>query len=62
MCRYRKPFNEILTALGTVTIPDLPTLDPTLNLDPSRCEGVYERPGARYEVSAKAESCTCPWS
>ncbi|GAA3746883.1 serine hydrolase domain-containing protein [Plantactinospora mayteni] len=49
---YRKVFNEILTDLGTVTIPDLPAPDPTLNLDLSRYEGVYERPGTRYEVSA----------
>jgi CubicO group peptidase (beta-lactamase class C family) len=50
---YRKVFNEILTDLGTVTIPDLPAPDTTLNLDLSRYEGVYERPGARYEVSAE---------
>lgn len=50
---YRKAFNEILTRLGSVIIPDLPTPDTTLNLDPSRYEGVYERPGARYEVSAE---------
>lgn len=49
---YRKVFNEILTGLGTVTIPDLPAPDMTLSLDPSRYEGVYGRPGARYEVSA----------
>ncbi|MEV6930291.1 serine hydrolase [Dactylosporangium sp. NPDC051485] len=49
---YRKVFNEILTDLGTVTIPDLPAPDPTLNLDLSRYEGVYERPGTRYEVAA----------
>lgn len=52
---YRKVFNEILTGLGTVTIPDPPTPDPTLNLDPSRYEGVYERPGTRYEVSTDGE-------
>ncbi|WP_067470971.1 serine hydrolase [Nocardia amamiensis] len=50
---YRTVFNEILTELGTVTIPGLPAPDPTLNLDLSRYEGVYERPGARYEVSAE---------
>lgn len=50
---YRKVFNEILTNLGTVTIPDLPAPDPTLNLDLSSYVGVYERPGARYEVSAE---------
>ncbi|GIG91438.1 serine hydrolase [Plantactinospora endophytica] len=49
---YRRVFNEILTDLGTVTIPELPAPDPTLNLDLSRYEGVYERPGTRYEVSA----------
>ncbi|RSM80028.1 serine hydrolase [Kibdelosporangium aridum] len=51
---YRKVFTETLTDLGTVTIPDLPAPDPTLSLDFARYEGVYERPGARYEVSAEA--------
>ncbi|MFF3763901.1 serine hydrolase domain-containing protein [Streptomyces sp. NPDC001922] len=46
-------FNEILTDLGMVTIPDLPAPDTTLDLDLSRYEGVYGRPGARYEVSAE---------
>lgn len=50
---YRKVFNEILTGLGTVTIPDLPAPDTTLNLDLSKYEGVYGRPGARYEVSVE---------
>ncbi|SDI08202.1 CubicO group peptidase, beta-lactamase class C family [Sinosporangium album] len=50
---YRAVFNEILTDLGTVTIPDLPTPDATPNLDLSRYEGVYGGPGARYEVSAE---------
>jgi CubicO group peptidase (beta-lactamase class C family) len=50
---YHKVFNEILTDLGMVTIPDLPAPDTMLNLDLSRYEGVYERPGARYEVSAE---------
>lgn len=45
---YRKVFNEILA----IAVPDLPAPDPTLNLDLSRYEGVYERPGTRYEVSA----------
>jgi CubicO group peptidase (beta-lactamase class C family) len=50
---YRKVFNQILSDLGAVTIPDLPKPDPTLSLDLSRYEGVYERPGARYEVEAE---------
>ncbi|GII91538.1 serine hydrolase domain-containing protein [Sinosporangium siamense] len=50
---YRTVFNEILTGLGTVTIPDLPTPDTTLNLDLSRYEGVYGSLGAQYEVSAE---------
>ncbi|MFL6125404.1 serine hydrolase [Actinophytocola sp.] len=50
---YRKVFNEVLTDLGTVTIPDLPTPDATLTLDPARYVGVYERPGTRYEVSTE---------
>ncbi|MYX10272.1 serine hydrolase [Streptomyces sp. SID8375] len=45
-------FNEILTDLGMATVPDLPAPDTTLNLDLSRYEGVYGRPGARYEVAA----------
>src|SRR5205085_1783896 len=49
---YRKVFNEILTELGAVTIPDLPTPDPMLQLDPSRYAGAYARPGDRYEVRA----------
>jgi CubicO group peptidase (beta-lactamase class C family) len=47
---YRKVFNEILADIGAVTIPPLPRPDPTLRLDVSRYEGVYERQGARYEV------------
>lgn len=50
---YHKVFNEILTHLGAVTIPDLPAPDTTLNLDLSRYVGVYERPGTRYEVSTE---------
>jgi hypothetical protein len=49
---YVKVFNEIL---GVATIPDLPKPDPTLNLDLARYEGVYERPGTRYEVVAESE-------
>ncbi|GLZ00451.1 serine hydrolase domain-containing protein [Actinoplanes sp. NBRC 103695] len=51
---YRKVFNAILADLGEVTIPDLPVPDPALDLDLSRYEGVYERPGTRYEVEAVA--------
>ncbi|MEV4290509.1 serine hydrolase domain-containing protein [Nonomuraea bangladeshensis] len=50
---YRQVFNEILAGLGAVTIPDLPEPDPALVLDPSRYEGVYERPGTRFEVAAE---------
>jgi CubicO group peptidase (beta-lactamase class C family) len=50
---YRQTFNEILSELGAVTIPDLPRPDPALRLDPSRYAGVYQRPGARYEVTAE---------
>lgn len=49
---YRKVFNAILPELGAPTIPDLPGPDAGLSLDLSRYEGVYERPGSRYEVSA----------
>lgn len=50
---YRAVFNEILAELGTVTIPDLPTPNPDLRLDLARYEGVYERPGTRFEVHAE---------
>lgn len=50
---YQKVFNEILTELDVVTIPELPKPDPALNLDLSRYEGVYERPDSRYEVTAE---------
>jgi hypothetical protein len=46
-------FNEILTGLDAVTIPDLPTPDQALDLDLSRYEGVYGRPGTRYEVATE---------
>lgn len=51
--RHTEVFNLILTQLGTVTIPPLPIPDPTLALDPERYVGVYERPGARFEVSVE---------
>ncbi|WP_410616877.1 serine hydrolase domain-containing protein [Amycolatopsis sp. lyj-109] len=43
----RKVFGEILGA-----VPELPEPDPALRLDLARYEGVYERPGTRYEVTA----------
>jgi hypothetical protein len=49
---YRKVFNEILTELGAVTVPDLPTPARDLGLDLSRYEGVYRRLGTRYDVAA----------
>jgi CubicO group peptidase (beta-lactamase class C family) len=50
---YKQVFNEILTELGAVTIPDLPEPNRTLALDLCRYEGRYERPGGnRYVVSA----------
>jgi CubicO group peptidase (beta-lactamase class C family) len=51
---YRKVFAEVLADIGTVTVPALPTPDPTLNLDLAAYEGVYERPDTRYEVRAEA--------
>lgn len=48
---YRTVFAEILPEAA---IPALPAPDPALKLDPRKYEGVYERPGARYEVSAEA--------
>lgn len=50
---YKKVFNEILTDLDAATIPDLPSPDPTLALDLSRYEGVFGRPGTRYDVAAE---------
>ncbi|MEV5719034.1 serine hydrolase domain-containing protein [Amycolatopsis mediterranei] len=44
----RKVFHEILG-----NVPELPKPDPALKLDLPRYEGVYERPGVRYEVSAE---------
>lgn len=41
------------SGLGAATIPDLPSPDPSLRLDLSRYEGVYRRPGTRYEVVAR---------
>lgn len=50
---YKRLFNEILPEFGAPTVPELPQPDPDLVLDPSRYEGVYERPGARFEVRAR---------
>lgn len=50
---YRRVFGELLADLGAPTIPGLPEPDPALSLDLSRYEGVYERPGSRYTVSAE---------
>ncbi|MCE6999044.1 beta-lactamase family protein [Saccharothrix sp. S26] len=54
----RKAFTAILADLGEVTVPDLPAPDPAPHLDLSRYEGVYERPGARYEVAAEGGELT----
>ncbi|WP_410574689.1 serine hydrolase domain-containing protein [Amycolatopsis sp. cmx-4-61] len=43
----RRVFGELLG-----NVPELPEPDPGLKLDLRRYEGVYERPGTRYEVSA----------
>jgi CubicO group peptidase (beta-lactamase class C family) len=50
---YKKIFNEILAGFGATTIPDLPAPDPALKLKLSAYEGVYGRPGTRYEVTAR---------
>ncbi|UGT57120.1 serine hydrolase domain-containing protein [Nocardia asteroides] len=52
---HRAAFTAILSDLGTTTLPDPPTPNPTLRLDPHRYEGVYSGPEARYEVSADTE-------
>ncbi len=52
---YKTVFNEILTGLDAVTIPDLPTPGRIPGLDLSRYEGVYGRPGTRYQVAAEGE-------
>jgi CubicO group peptidase (beta-lactamase class C family) len=49
---YRTVFNEILSDLGVATIPDLPVPGAAVDLELSRYVGVYERPGARFEVDA----------
>lgn len=50
---HRRVFNEILSGIGTMRVPDVPVPDPTLELDLGRYEGAYERPGVRYEVTAR---------
>jgi CubicO group peptidase (beta-lactamase class C family) len=50
---YKEVCNEILTGVGAVTIPDLPAPDPALQLKLPSYEGVYGRPGTRYEVNAR---------
>lgn len=52
---YRRIFNVVLAEIGTVTIPPLPDTSPTLVLDHARYLGVYERPGARFEVTADGD-------
>lgn len=52
---YKRAFNEILTELDEVTIPDLPAPNRALRLDPSRYAGVYGRLGTRYEVAADGD-------
>lgn len=49
---YKRVFTEILAELGAPAIPELPTPDENLALDPSRYEGVYERLGTHYEVES----------
>jgi CubicO group peptidase (beta-lactamase class C family) len=48
----RALFNRILAELGPTRVPDLPEPDPTRRLDLARYEGVFERPGTRFEVRA----------
>jgi CubicO group peptidase (beta-lactamase class C family) len=50
----REVLRTVLGELDAPTVPDPPVPDPGLALDPSRYVGVYERPGARYEVGADA--------
>ena len=50
---YKQVFNAILSELGAVTIPDLPRPAPQLQLELSKYQGTYERPGIRYEVVAE---------
>jgi len=50
---YHKVFNEILADLDLGTIPPPPKPDLELTPDPGRYQGVYERPGSRYEVSTE---------
>ncbi|MBC9713611.1 serine hydrolase [Streptomyces sp. TRM66268-LWL] len=50
---WRTVCDEILTELGLRTVPALPAPDPSLKLELARYEGVYERPGARFEVGAE---------
>jgi CubicO group peptidase (beta-lactamase class C family) len=53
---YKQVFNEILTELGSVAVPDLPEPNQALELEPSKYEGHYVRPGGnRYTVSADGD-------
>jgi CubicO group peptidase (beta-lactamase class C family) len=49
----RAVLDEILADLGAGPVPALPVPDPTLRLDPFRYVGVYERPGACFEVTSE---------
>jgi CubicO group peptidase (beta-lactamase class C family) len=58
----RGVFDEVLADLGLGAVPDPPRPDPTLDLDPTRYEGAYERPGTRYEVRAEGGELRMAWS
>lgn len=55
-------FDGVLADLGLPAVPEPPRPDPALDLDPARYEGVYERPGTRYEVRAEGGELRMAWS
>ncbi|MFB7251983.1 serine hydrolase [Microbacterium sp. NPDC056234] len=50
---YRRVFDVVLVELDAGRMPSPPQPDPDLVLEPDRYVGVYERPGARFEVTAE---------
>jgi CubicO group peptidase (beta-lactamase class C family) len=49
----REVLDAVLDELGEGGVPHLPEPDPTLALDPADYEGVYARPGTRFEVRGR---------
>ena len=52
---FGRAFNEILSELGAVTVPDLPEPDPNLKLDLSKYVGRYARLENQYAIEAEGD-------